>query len=243
MKYSKKTLTRLIEDGELGEAIEILGKIKSHISSQERNDITLLQSRYSDLQKQIQRGIVRFDDITLTKNNLTYSTIEFIEGMEEFPEVVIIASKPEPPAPKDSPIKSTLSFQIKKIILERFQTAGGSATIPLLKKGKSFEAKVTEKGIEVSNLGSSPLLTWKIFEEAIKLMESKGGTAFTGDALGAKLGDPKLPIDSIEGHIAKEIFGKEIGKSVFRRISPIRGILLWVDVCERDGKYLRLKAQ
>jgi hypothetical protein len=43
----------------------------------------------------------------------------------------------------------------------------------------------------------------------------------------AKLGESNLPIDSIEGHIANVIYGKKLGDSVFRRITPISCILIW----------------
>jgi hypothetical protein len=39
-------------------------------------------------------------------------------------------------------------------------------------------------------------------------------------------------LDSIEGHIARVVYGKKIGDSVFRRISAIAGILVWAEVCE-----------
>lgn len=54
-----------------------------------------------------------------------------------------------------------------------------------------------------------------------------------------KLGDGNLSIDSIEGYIAKEVYNKEIGDSVFRRITPIVNILIWSELCEnRTGKLI-----
>ena len=38
--------------------------------------------------------------------------------------------------------------------------------------------------------------------------------------MGFKLGEEELPTNSIEGYIAKEVYGKSIGDSVFRRITP-----------------------
>ena len=47
-----------------------------------------------------------------------------------------------------------------------------------------------------------------------------------------RLGDPGLPLDCVEGHIAHVIYGKRRGDSVFRRITPIACILIWAGVCE-----------
>ena len=41
-----------------------------------------------------------------------------------------------------------------------------------------------------------------------------------------KLGDEDLPLESIEGHVAREVYGKEIGVAISRRISPISAILV-----------------
>lgn len=59
--------------------------------------------------------------------------------------------------------------------------------------------------------------------------------------MGCKLGDRGLPFNSIEGYIAKEIYGKKAGDSVFRRISPIVNILVWSELCENGVGKLMLK--
>ena len=63
-------------------------------------------------------------------------------------------------------------------------------------------------------------------------MIRNNGTAMRGDAMNAKLGDEGLPLDSVEGHIAHVVYGKKIGDSVFRRITPIACILVWSGICE-----------
>lgn len=68
-----------------------------------------------------------------------------------------------------------------------------------------------------------------------------GGTALKGDAMGFKLGEGKLPTNSIEGYIAKEVYDKSIGDSMFRRITPIVNILIWVGICENGRGKLILK--
>lgn len=50
--------------------------------------------------------------------------------------------------------------------------------------------------------------------------------------MGPKLGDPGLPLSSIEGHVAHTVYGKQVGESVFRRITPIACILIWTGICK-----------
>jgi len=73
------------------------------------------------------------------------------------------------------------------------------------------------------------------------LLARQGGRAESGDAMGSRLGDEGLPLDSIEGHIAQVVYGKQVGESVFRRISPISAILVWAGVCDTDTGELILR--
>jgi len=50
--------------------------------------------------------------------------------------------------------------------------------------------------------------------------------------MSCRLGEPNLPIDSIEGHVAQVVYGKQTGETVFRRITPIACILIWAGVCK-----------
>jgi hypothetical protein len=118
-----------------------------------------------------------------------------------------------------------------EMIKQKFSKHGGSTRIPLL-KGASFTATLTKEGIAVDNLRSQPFLPWAVFQEAVCLLVRKGGQADRGDAMGSKLGEPGLPLDSIEGHIAQVVFGKRPGDSVFRRVTPIACILIWAGICE-----------
>ena len=127
-----------------------------------------------------------------------------------------------------------------ELIKQKFQNVGHPIAIPL-KKGRYFTATLTEDGIEVDNLGNQPLLPWKIFAETINLLVRNGGRAERGDAMNSKLGDPDLTLDSIEGYIAHIVYGKQIGESVFRRISPIAAILEWAGLCDSAPRKLILR--
>jgi hypothetical protein len=122
-------------------------------------------------------------------------------------------------------------------IKEKFAQADKPAAIPLLKKrgGRDHFAATLSRGgdgIDVDNLRKNPFLPWVVFEEAIGVMISNKGRAMRGDTMRWKLGDAKLPLNSIEGHIAHVIYRQQIGETVFRRITPIACILIWAGVCK-----------
>jgi hypothetical protein len=50
-----------------------------------------------------------------------------------------------------------------------------------------------------------------------------------------------MPLDSIEGHIAWVVYGKKEGQPVFRRITPIAGIMVWAGVCKTEPGELILR--
>lgn len=132
-------------------------------------------------------------------------------------------------------------IQVVNILKDKFGKPGQSFIIPLL-KGGHFAATMTDDGIKVDNLGSQPLLPWVVFQETIRvLLIRKDGRAERGDAMGSKLGDPGLPLDSVEGHIAHVVYGKREGDTVFRRITPIVCILVWAGICETAPHELVLR--
>jgi hypothetical protein len=117
------------------------------------------------------------------------------------------------------------------IIKAKFLDADLPIDIPLQKSGQ-FTFRLVEGGLEVDNLSTQPFLPWKVFEETVNLLARNGGKAERGDAMKSKLGDEGLPLDSIEGHIAHVVYGKQEGDSIFRRISPISAILVWSEICD-----------
>lgn len=132
-------------------------------------------------------------------------------------------------------------IDISNIIKEKLVNNEGRVEVSLLKANKSFHIQLIDGGIMVNNLKNDPFLEWKVFEKAVELLEVEGGIALKGDAMRSRLGEEGLPINSIEGYIAKEVYGKNNGDSVFRRISPIVNILIWVGVCKNGKEKLLLK--
>lgn len=130
-----------------------------------------------------------------------------------------------------------LSF--KETIIKKFNEINGRAVIPLMKGKGTFTATYNNEGVQVSNLGNQGFLSWEVFNETMELLKQNGGRASKGDAMSGKLGDSKLPIDSVEGYIAYKVYGKALGNTVFRRISAISGVLTWVEICVNEPGYLR----
>lgn len=126
-------------------------------------------------------------------------------------------------------------------IRQKLEQAGGRARIPKITSG-SFMAILEKEGIRVDNLGSQPMLPWAVFNEAVRLLIRNGGRAPRGDALAGRLGDRKLPLDSVEGHVAHSVYGKRTGDSTTRRITPIACILIWAGICEHAPGELILKS-
>ena len=116
-------------------------------------------------------------------------------------------------------------------IKHKFAQAGSPAQVPLLRGSRTFTAEMIDEGVRVDNLGAQPFLPWAAFQEAVCVLIRNGGRAKRGDAMNSRLGEPSLPLDSVEGHVALVVYGKRPGDTVFRRITPIACILIWAGVC------------
>jgi hypothetical protein len=72
-----------------------------------------------------------------------------------------------------------------------------------------------------------------MFRQKASPLGEVGGVGFVRlDAMNSRLGDEGLPLDSVEGYVAHVVDGKQVGESVFRRISPIAAILVWAGICD-----------
>ena len=129
----------------------------------------------------------------------------------------------------------------ERAIRLQFAKHGNRADIPLM-TAKTFKAVPVVGGVEVDNLGKDSFLSWQVFEEVLHLLKREGGKASRGDAMGFRLGEPGLPLNSVEGHIATTIFGKVPGDTVFRRISPVAAIMVWAGLCKPGRGTLSLGA-
>ena len=96
-------------------------------------------------------------------------------------------------------------------------------------------------GVSVTNLGNYPFISIDVFVAVISLLKlSPNNEAVNGNVMKYKLGDGDLSTNSVEGHIGSLIYGKSLGDTIFRRITPIAKILEWAGVCTIGTGCLRL---
>jgi len=124
----------------------------------------------------------------------------------------------------------------------RSTTSERPIEIPLF-NGGSMHAHLDPqlRGVRVDNLRNSPLLPWSVFETAIGLLREKPEfKARTGNARGPRVGSPGCPVDSLEGHIAVNEYGKQEGDAATSRVSPIRAILEYTGIASNSRGYIKL---
>lgn len=94
--------------------------------------------------------------------------------------------------------------------------------------------KMIEDGIEVdclSESGHKNFLPWGVFYCVSELLLENGGSAKRGAAQSGTLGD-EIPLDCVEGRVAQRVYGKQVGDTIFMRISPIANIMIAAGICE-----------
>lgn len=131
------------------------------------------------------------------------------------------------------------SIQVLNRLMVSFQALGRVMIIPMQNED-TFSAVMVDGGVIVSNLGNQPFLPWEVFTETVSLLIRREGSADKGNVMGHRLGSKGLPLDSVEGHAAHTVYGKQKGESVFRRITPIANILVWSGICVNEPGKLSL---
>ncbi|MGI6065553.1 MAG: hypothetical protein ACOYI2_03565 [Bacillota bacterium] len=123
------------------------------------------------------------------------------------------------------------SIDVITAIRAKFNEVGSPALIQMSKTDRYFKAELAKEGVYVDNLREDQFLPWAVFTETVALLKQKGGRAIKGNAVDFKLGEIGLSVESIEGHIARVVYGMETGERVFRRIISFGNILIWAGVC------------
>ena len=128
-----------------------------------------------------------------------------------------------------------------KQIKRKLNAKKGKASISL-PRGKNFFICYEEygTGLFASNIPKNRILTWNAFDSAISLLKRKGGRAEKGNAMKARLGEPALSLDSVEGYVAAQAYGVKKGESTLRIISSLSAILEWAGICKNGYGYLEL---
>ena len=129
------------------------------------------------------------------------------------------------------------------VLIDKLKSDAKNGVLLKTERNKEFSVSPITKdgdiiGVNVSNLGNANrFLSIEVFVAVISLLElSPGKRAIFGKVMRAghsfKLGDPELPLNSIEGHVAKVIYGKNVGDILFKRTTPISYICEWAGICE-----------
>lgn len=159
-------------------------------------------------------------------------------------ELGLLEEKPGPalePALSALPVYKDESMVVQAIKTKLNRTHGLADLST--SRGKPFSIYYEEygNGIYASNLPKSRMLSWEAFDRTIELLEKKGGSAPKGLAMKAKLGEPELTLDTIEGYVAFHAYNVNLGESTIRTISALAAVLEWAGICENGYGYLRLK--
>lgn len=118
----------------------------------------------------------------------------------------------------------------------------GKAVIPLRRGGEfCIYYEAFGNGITATNLPANHTMTWNSFDCAVEILRKNGGRAKKGQAMKARLGEPDLPLDSVEGYVAYNAYGVKKGEFALRTISPLSSILEWLGICKNGYGYLELK--
>lgn len=121
---------------------------------------------------------------------------------------------------------------VVKMIKKKLIAHGGTAVIPLISAGK--EAKIwfskDGSGLECDKIPIPNQLTWEAFVAAYDIAVAQDGELYKGYARAGKLGSDKLPVASLDGYIAHEIHGVQIGGSAFSPGFIFAAVLGWVGV-------------
>lgn len=120
----------------------------------------------------------------------------------------------------------------RQAIIDLLQKQGGVAQVPN-QRGGSFKATLDLGNgcVHVDNLGASPNIPLKAFDEIERLLQENQGRALRGNAMNFNFGEEDLLPDSVEGRVAKKVFERQNGDAVFRRITPMACLLVWAGVC------------
>lgn len=120
----------------------------------------------------------------------------------------------------------------QQAIVQHLQQHGGVAQVQN-QRGGSFTATLflDEGYVHVSCLGASPNIPLTAFDAIECLLEETQGQALRGSAMNSRLGTAELPLESVEGWVAHQVFGRQKGDTVFRRITPMACLLVWAGVC------------
>ena len=149
--------------------------------------------------------------------------------------------------------KNKLTIDLIKFLEEKSNNGQNTITIPLQKKRKEFDSfeihpvyknsKIVALNVEQRVMPADTVFPIEIFNLVLNaLSKAKDFTLPNGKAQGNRMGDADLGPNTIEYIVAKEIYKKNDGDTIDRRISVISNILIAANLCESKPKSLQLKS-
>ncbi|MCD1261437.1 hypothetical protein B5M42_021785 [Paenibacillus athensensis] len=128
-------------------------------------------------------------------------------------------------------------------IKTKLNECGGKTEIRLLRGDRCTICYSTDgKGLNSDKIPVAHQLTWDVFTAVVELLIKSGGKAVKGNARSGKLGTPKLSLESVEGYIAHQVHGVQVGQSAFGPGFVVCAVLDWAGICRNERGYLLLNS-
>ena len=135
----------------------------------------------------------------------------------------------------------------EKTILDKFTKNDGKSQLTMINGGvMNLWLSASKNGIinsRYSSLNCEFRILYAIYEKAISL----GGEMYLGANAaqnGQRIGSDSFPVDTIDGFISIEFYGKSIGDKTLRRSTYFAAILDWTGlVTNHRGGYITVKRE
>ena len=124
-------------------------------------------------------------------------------------------------------------------IIDKLNESFGKAKCPML-RGKPIDIWMTDKGVCVSSFPGL-VCEWRIFDAIVEKLKELKGKMYRGDTAaqnGDTIGSKRLSLDTIDGFISVNFYGKKVGEKTTRRSTYYAAILAWsgfVTNCPTDS--------
>ncbi|OCA98716.1 nuclease-related domain-containing protein [Clostridium beijerinckii] len=247
-----KTIEKLISNSPkvfaAGEIIELYYELKSYIcvsKDVKENHIKQIEEKQNLKCNSMNSGLI--------KENIKSKNIdrEIINNVEEIKLVEKEINNESEMEEKQDKVTIDINRNYVSIgnlvtrkIREKLDESGGHASIKLF-RGDSCEISYdsNKNGLVSPKIPVPDQLTWESFNAAVEVVINNGGKAPKGSARskGARLGNDKLPMNSVEGYVAHKVHGVKEGQSAFGPGFVIYAILDWAGICNNEKGFLTIK--
>lgn len=148
--------------------------------------------------------------------------------------------------------KNKYTQYLINFLKEKSNEGQNTISIPLQKRRKEFDSfqihpiyknsKIVALNVERRVMPVDTIFPIEIFNLVLNsLSKAENFTLSNGKAQGNRMVDNGLGPSTIEYMVAKEIYGKDDGQTIDRRISIISNVLIAAKLCESRANALQLK--